>query len=113
MANLTHIPTIAERAGALLTRYLTGPERPRTSWSNPELEEDMMESWKDSIGKEAATLWAEAVGRDPEALRIIEVIQHVAGFVPASRVAIPATVPSRREYVAKLPEIFAQVRTWR
>jgi hypothetical protein len=110
----THIPTIAERTGALVTRFLSGPPRSTVPDPGEEAERYALVQWKDSIGREAATLWAETKGRDPEALRLIELIQHVSGHVPASQVAIPADDPrARKAYAEKLGAIFESARTWR
>lgn len=100
------IPTIAERVGRLVHSLLSPPSLGSIGGSST-MEDAAIDRWRARLGEEAAELWGEAIGRDPEAVRLVELVQYRAGFVPGSARAIRSNDETRGKYRRELPRIFA------
>ncbi len=98
---------IAERVGNLVTTYLSPPYyAPGSMAGGSAVEDAAVERWRQQLGADAAKLWAEVAGRDPEAVRLVELIQCRAGFVPGSARAIRSDEETREKYRLEMPRIF-------
>jgi hypothetical protein len=101
-----HAAPIADRVGRLVQRLLSPPYLGSMA-AGSAAEDRVVDRWREELGRDAARLWSEAVGREPEATRIVELVQYRAGFVPGSALAIRSTPEIRERYRQQMRDIFA------
>ena len=97
--------TIAARVGRLVEAFLSPPYLGSMAGGSA-TEDAAIERWRTQLGNDAAELGGDAVGREPEAVRLIELIQYRAGFEPGTTRAVPSSAWSREQYKRRMWEIF-------
>lgn len=99
--------TIAVRVGRLITSYLSPPYYSLGSMaSGSATENTALDKWRAKMGEDAAQLWGEVIGHDPEAVRIVELVQYRLGFVPGSARTIRSNDEIRTKYRQSMCEFF-------
>lgn len=93
--------TIAARVGRLIEAYLSPPHL-----GGSVTEDAALDRWRAKLAEDAAELWGDACGREPEAVRLIELIQYQLGFVPGTARVIRSSEEIREKYRLEMPRTF-------